>query len=89
MDITLSHADIRRALESAYGECRTVSGGKNADYIPYLSNINPDLFGISITLLDGTTFKIGDTDFRFGIESKYSRLFSCWTAGDRRRFSPV
>lgn len=31
MDITLSHADIRRALESAYGECRTVSGGKNAD----------------------------------------------------------
>lgn len=69
MDITLSHADIRRALESAYGECRTVSGGKNADYIPYLSNINPELFGISITLLDGTTFKIGDTDFRFGIES--------------------
>lgn len=69
MVINLTHDDIRRALTCAYDECRHVSGGKNADYIPYLSDIDPSLFGISITLVDGTTFSVGDTEYRFGIES--------------------
>ena len=69
MDITLSKAQITQAVNEAYNECKTVTGGANANYIPYLANINPDLFGLSVTLLDGTVINVGDTDYHFGIES--------------------
>lgn len=69
MDITLTHSDIQKAAEEAYAYARTVSGGVNAHYIPYLANINPDLFGLSVMLPDGTAFNLGDTEYKFGIES--------------------
>ena len=60
---------IKEAVEEAYNECKNISGGHNADYIPFLANIDPSLFGISVTLPDGTTFNAGDTEYKFGIES--------------------
>lgn len=69
MDKTISHAQINDALNEAYARTKTLSGGHNADYIPFLANIDPNLFGLTITLTDGTTFAGGDTDYRFGIES--------------------
>lgn len=69
MDITLTKAQIRQAAEEAYAECKDITGGANANYIPYLANIDPNLFGLSITLLDGTEINIGDTEYKFGIES--------------------
>lgn len=69
MDKTITHAQIRSAVEEAYNECKNVEGGHNADYIPFLANIDPSLFGISVTLLDGTVINYGDTDYKFGIES--------------------
>lgn len=69
MEKTLTKAQIKSAVEEAYAECKYVKGGLNAHYIPYLANINPDLFGISLTLPDGTVYNIGDTEYKFGIES--------------------
>ncbi len=69
MDKTLTHSQIRHAVQDAYDECKNMTGGKNADYIPFLANIDPDLFGISVVLTDGTTFDVGDTGYKFGIES--------------------
>ena len=57
------------ALHTAYDRCKTESGGKNADYIPYLKNVPSTLFGIAACLPDGSLLTVGDTDFRFGIES--------------------
>jgi len=34
--------------------------GKNADYIPALADINPELFAISICTVDGQKFNLGD-----------------------------
>lgn len=65
----ITKAQIKEAVESTYAECKGISGGKNANYIPYLANIDPELFGISLTLPDGTTYAVGDTEYRFGIES--------------------
>lgn len=65
----ITKAQIKEAVESTYAECKGISGGKNANYIPYLANINPELFGISLTLPDGTTYAVGDTEYKFGIES--------------------
>lgn len=60
---------IRIAIEEAYHKFKDEKGGKNADYIPYLANVPSDLFGISACLPDGQTIVMGDTDYKFGIES--------------------
>ena len=66
---TITKQQIREAAQEAYDEVKGLEGGANANYIPYLANIDPTLFGLSITLPDGDTINIGDTDYRFGIES--------------------
>lgn len=69
MKKTITKDQIKEAAQKAYSDCKDIKGGKNADYIPFLANIDPDLFGISVTLLDGTCINIGDTEYKFGIES--------------------
>lgn len=69
MEKILTAAQIKQAAQEAYEEASKVTGGVNAHYIPYLANVNPDLFGFSVTLPDGTQFNFGDTEYKFGIES--------------------
>lgn len=69
MDITLTHKQIEDAARQAYTLSSKLTGGANANYIPYLANIDPNLFGLSVMLPDGTGFNFGDTAYRFGIES--------------------
>lgn len=64
MEKVITKTQIKDAVESAYSECRNLKGGRNADYIPYLANIDKELFGISLTLSDGTTFAVGDTGYK-------------------------
>lgn len=65
----ITKAQIKAAAEEAYNECKDIKGGVNAHYIPYLANVNSDLFGLSVTLPDGTVYNFGDTEYKFGIES--------------------
>jgi len=69
MERKISLSQIEAAARDAYNESKDVKGGANANYIPYLANIDPDLFGLSVTITDGTSFNFGDTGYRFGIES--------------------
>ena len=69
MEKNLTISQIKNAATEAYQEVKNLTGGKNANYIPYLANVDSNLFGLSITLLDGTCFNFGDTEFKFGIES--------------------
>ena len=69
MDIRLTHQQIHDAASQAFDRASKINGGKNASYIPYLANIDPSLFGLSVMLPDGTAFNFGDTTYRFGIES--------------------
>lgn len=69
MNKTISVSQIKEIAQEAYETFKTNTDGKNADYIPYLANIDKNLFGISICLLDGKTITLGDYDYRFGIES--------------------
>lgn len=39
MDKLITHSQISDAVEEAYDECKDITGGKNADYIPYLANV--------------------------------------------------
>lgn len=69
MDKTITLSQIKEVAQEAYTLYKENTAGNNADYIPYLANIDSKLFGISICLMDGTTIRFGDTDYRFGIES--------------------
>lgn len=69
MEKQISKSQIKQAVTEAYEECKSLKGGANANYIPFLANIDSNLFGISVTLLDGTVINIGDTEYKFGVES--------------------
>ncbi|MEG0888653.1 glutaminase A [Bacteroides sp.] len=69
MNKELSLAQIKEAVDEAYKEFKGNTDGKNADYIPYLANIDSHLFGIAVCLPSGEVVEAGDTDYRFGIES--------------------
>lgn len=43
--------------------------GAVATYIPELADVDPDLFGICIVMVDGTVYEVGDSHHRFTIQS--------------------
>lgn len=65
----ITYAEIEAAVNHAYEKVKDTKGGHNADYIPYLANVDSDLFGISVCLMDGTLISVGDAGHVFGIES--------------------
>ena len=69
MNKTISVSQIKEVVREAYEQFKDQTGGKNADYIPYLAGVDKNLFGISICLLDGKIITLGDSSYRFGIES--------------------
>jgi glutaminase len=62
-------------IEKIYYKLQKTGGGKNADYIPELSKVNPKLYAISIYTIDGQQFNIGDFRHEFAIES-CSKVFT-------------
>jgi glutaminase len=71
----ITSADINTALKSAYSQYKGLKEGKNADYIPALAQVDPELFGISLITADGQTFEVGDTQHSFSIQS-ISKVFT-------------
>ncbi|OLY94860.1 glutaminase [Cnuella takakiae] len=71
----MSSGVIDAAIETAYLKYRGLKDGKNADYIPVLAEVNPELFGISMVTLDGKVYGKGDTSSRFSIQS-ISKVFT-------------
>ncbi|MFL5812593.1 MAG: glutaminase A [Bdellovibrionia bacterium] len=74
-EVNLTADEINSALKSAYTKYKGLKEGKNADYIPALAKVNPELFGISLITADGQTFDIGDTKQQFSIQS-ISKIFT-------------
>ncbi|KAJ3380939.1 hypothetical protein HDU92_005676, partial [Lobulomyces angularis] len=62
-----------------FEECKkeTNLGGANASYIPQLSKVDPNLFGLSICTLDGQRFLLGDFEKSFSIQSCIKPLIYC------------
>lgn len=67
--------DLRNVVKEAYEKVKGMQGGKNADYIPFLAKIDPNLFGIAVCLPTGEVIEAGDTNYVFGIES-VSKVFT-------------
>lgn len=65
----ISAENIDGVIKEAYDQFKSVKEGKNADYIPYLAKVDPNLYGIAVITTDGHIHLVGDIKYEFGIES--------------------
>ncbi|MDR1733230.1 MAG: glutaminase A [Synergistaceae bacterium] len=57
-------------LVSALRSCRAQPGeGGIASYIPELASVDPSLFALSMTTMEGKSFSAGDSDYLFSMQS--------------------
>lgn len=61
--------NFTKDIEDVYWKCKSNNDGKVASYIPQLSRMNPDYWGVSVCTVDGQRFSIGETDIPFTIQS--------------------
>ena len=60
----MAKADVEKALADAYAKYKGLKEGANADYIPALAKVDPELFGIALVTADGKVYTTGDVDDR-------------------------
>lgn len=70
-----SRAQVEAVVKEAYEKFKSDTGGKNADYIPYLAKVDSKLFGIAIVTTDNQVLSMGDINYSFSIQS-ISKVFS-------------
>jgi len=70
-----SRAQAEAVVKEAYEKFKSDTGGKNADYIPYLAQVDSKLFGIAIVTTDNQVLTMGDIKYSFSIQS-ISKVFS-------------
>lgn len=68
-DRRIRKEELKIAVHEAYLKFKDCKEGRNANYIPYLANIEDNLFGIAVCLPDGEIMSVGDCGYMFGIES--------------------
>ena len=66
---------IERVLKEAYGKFKNDNGGKNADYIKALAEVDSKIFGITLVTPEGKVYEIGDTGSQVSIQS-ISKVFT-------------
>jgi glutaminase len=62
-------------LQTAYEKYRGLKEGKNADYIPALAKVNPDIYGLAVVTTDGKVYTAGDIRSEVSIQS-ISKVFT-------------
>jgi glutaminase len=67
--------DPQAAVNAAYAKFKGNMEGKNADYIPALAKVDPNLFGIALITVDGKVYTAGDVSTEVSIQS-ISKVFT-------------
>ena len=68
-------AQIDSAVKGAYGKYKDLKEGKNADYIPALAKVDPNIYGIAVVTTDGKVYTAGDVKTEVSIQS-ISKVFT-------------
>ena len=63
------------AVNAAYAKFKDLKEGKNADYIPALAEVDPNIFGIALVTVDGKVYSTGDLTSEVSIQS-ISKVFT-------------
>jgi glutaminase len=66
---------VEAVVKEAYEKFKSDPNGKNADYIPYLAQVDSKLFGIAVVTTDNQVFTLGDVKYSFSIQS-ISKVFT-------------
>ena len=67
--------DPQTIVNNAFDQFKTLKEGKNADYIPALAKVDPNLFGIALVTVDGKVYTAGDIKTEVSIQS-ISKVFT-------------
>jgi len=69
-------SDYQQVLDTIHRDVQPLlRQGKVASYIPQLSTVSPDHFGMAVFCLDGRTYTVGDADVKFSLQS-ITKLFA-------------
>jgi len=71
----MTPVEIDAALAEAFENFKGIREGKNADYIPELAKVDPNIFGIALVTVDGRVHTQGDFNSRVSIQS-VSKVFT-------------
>jgi glutaminase len=66
---------VESVVREAYEKFRSDMSGKNADYIPYLAQVDSKMFGIAVVTTDNQVVTIGEVNYSFSIQS-ISKVFT-------------
>jgi glutaminase len=70
-----AQSNVQSAVNAAHARYQNLHEGKNADYIPALAKIDPNLFGIAVVTGDGRIYTAGDVRTEVSIQS-ISKVFT-------------
>jgi glutaminase len=73
--LTAQGTDPQTVVNNAYNQFKSLKEGKNADYIPALAKVDPNLFGIALITMDGKVYTAGDIKTEVSIQS-ISKVFT-------------
>jgi glutaminase len=71
----LSETNIQEALDAAYTQFKDLKEGANADYIPALAKVDPNIYGIALVTVNGVVYTKGDITSEVSIQS-ISKVFT-------------
>src|SRR6516162_8247853 len=71
----LSPASVQAALDAAYAQFKDLKEGANADYIPALAKVDPNIYGIALVTVQGKVYTKGDITSEVSIQS-ISKVFT-------------
>src|SRR5215510_13559490 len=72
---TAAASPYQGAVNAAFAKFKDLKEGKNADYIPALAQVDPNIFGIAVVTTDGKVYSTGDLTSEVSIQS-ISKVFT-------------
>jgi len=64
-----NRAQVEAVVKEAYDKFRSDTSGKNADYIPFLAQVDSKMFGVAVVSTDNQVFSMGEIKYAFSIQS--------------------
>jgi glutaminase len=60
---------VAAVVQEAYDKFKNETKGKNADYIPFLAQVDSKMFGIAVVTTDNQVLTLGEVKYSFSIQS--------------------
>ena len=64
-----NRAQVEAVVKEAYQKFLSDTSGKNADYIPFLAQVDSKMFGVAVVSTDNQAFSVGEVNYAFSIQS--------------------